>query len=128
MVSLLPLDLCERLGIEPHEVMSLVCGATDQDSSCSICDDDERSDSSASDAPTCIMSTHPNKRRGLALQDVPPQLRPTGGIKNPQRFKTTFCNKFPRCPFGRRCQHAHSQEEIDFWNNMRMIGSPFVRF
>lgn len=130
MVSLLPLDLCDVLGIEPHEV-SFVCDATeDSSSTCSICDD-ERSDSSASDAPTCMVSTYPNKSRGWALQNVPPHLRPAARIKDPKRFKTTFCDKLQksfRCPFGRKCQHAHSQEEIDFWNDMRMIGSHLVQF
>lgn len=126
-VILLPIHLCNDTGIHPKEVM--VCDATDTSSStCSIYDDDERSDTS--DASTCMLNpTCPNK--SLELRDVPLHLRPTGGIKDPKRFKTTFCDKLhklPRCPFGHKCQHAHSQEEIDFWNKMRMIGSHLVRF
>ena len=133
-VVLLPLHLCDDTGISPYEV-SFRCDATDPDTSstCSTGDDGERSDSSVSDAPTFMMKPiHPKKSHSLALlQDVPLHLRPTGGIKDPKRFKTTFCNKyqnFGRCPFGSKCQHAHSQEEIDFWNKMRMNGSRLVWF
>ena len=97
-VVLLDLHLCDLIGIDPSEV-KVLCDATDE--TYPTCDDDDKcSDSSKSDASTCI--TNPRlrplrfKKRNLSLECVPWHFRPVGGIKNPVLYKTIFCDK--HCP------------------------------
>lgn len=130
-VVLLPLALLQAAGIDPAEVTR--CDATDE-SCCLECDDAcSDSKSEESEASTVIM-TPPLRANDIEhgyrrfIKMLPSQYKPAGGIKDPRVFKTRYCNKLPRCPFGRKCQHAHNQNEIDFWNTMRKDGSPLVSF
>ena len=123
---LLELALLKEIGISASEVTR--CDATEEGEVCLQYDDDGDTccDSSRSGASTCLTPLlTPQPRRfsasklRLHVDVILPQFLTSADIKHTKLFKSTLCNKWPHCPFKRKCQHAHGQEEIDFWAAMR---------